>query len=225
MTDMNIENRKLNRPASENDKQHKKVFPIEAEAFHSPEETLARLNSHRQGLTIEEASERLKVYGRNEVAHEQVPPVLVQLLQAFNNPFIYVLIALAGVSFITDYWLPLRRGEETDLTGVLIILTMVSLSGLLRFWQEFRTNRAAQALKKMVRTTATVLRRGPGNIGAVQEEIPIEELVPGDVVFLAAGDLVPADVRLLASRDLFISQSILSGESLPVEKYDVMADV
>ncbi|EDL1744953.1 magnesium-translocating P-type ATPase [Salmonella enterica subsp. enterica serovar Kentucky] len=225
MTDMNIENRKLNRPASENDKQHKKVFPIEAEAFHSPEETLARLNSHRQGLTIEEASERLKVYGRNEVAHEQVPPALIQLLQAFNNPFIYVLMALAGVSFITDYWLPLRRGEETDLTGVLIILTMVSLSGLLRFWQEFRTNRAAQALKKMVRTTATVLRRGPGNIGAVQEEIPIEELVPGDVVFLAAGDLVPADVRLLASRDLFISQSILSGESLPVEKYDVMADV
>lgn len=125
----------------------------------------------------------MKVYGRNEVAHEQVPPVLVQLLQAFNNPFIYVLMALAGVSFITDYWLPLRRGEETDLTGVLIILTMVSLSGLLRFWQEFRTNRAAQALKKMVRTTATVLRRGPGNIGAVQEEIPIEELVPGDVVF------------------------------------------
>ncbi len=66
---------------------------------------------------------------------------------------------------------------------MLIILTMVSLSGLLRFWQEFRTNRAAQALKKMVRTTATVLRRGPGNIGAVQEEIPIEELVPGDVFF------------------------------------------
>ncbi|WP_079774264.1 magnesium-translocating P-type ATPase [Salmonella bongori] len=225
MTDMNIENRKLNRPASENDKQHKKVFPIEAEAFHSPEQTLARLNSHRQGLTTEEAGERLKVYGRNEVAHEQVPPVLVQLLQAFNNPFIYVLMALAGVSFITDYWLPLRRGEETDLTGVLIILTMISLSGLLRFWQEFRTNKAAQALKKMVRTTATVLRRGPGNRGAVQEEIPIEELVPGDVVFLAAGDLVPADVRLLASRDLFISQSILSGESLPVEKYDVMADV
>lgn len=87
MTDMNIENRKLNRPASENDKQHKKVFPIEAEAFHSPEQTLARLNSHRQGLTTEEAGERLKVYGRNEVAHEQVPPALIQLLQAFNNPF------------------------------------------------------------------------------------------------------------------------------------------
>ncbi|WP_348250173.1 cation-transporting P-type ATPase, partial [Salmonella enterica] len=74
---------KLNRPASENDKQHKQIFAIEAQAFHSPEETLARLNSHRQGLTIEQAGERLKVYGRNEVADEQVPPVLVHLLQAW----------------------------------------------------------------------------------------------------------------------------------------------
>ncbi|EOF4703071.1 MAG: magnesium-translocating P-type ATPase [Klebsiella huaxiensis] len=225
MTDMKIENRKVNRSASENDKQHKKSFAIETEAFNSPDHTLARLNSSRQGLTTEDAFERLEDYGRNEVAHEQAPPALIQLLQAFNNPFIYVLMALAAVSFVTDYWLPLRNGEETDLTGIIIIVTMVSLSGLLRFWQEFRTNKAAQALKSMVRTTATVLRRGPGNIGPVQEEIPIEELVPGDVIFLAAGDLVPADVRLLESRDLFVSQSILSGESLPVEKYDVMASV
>lgn len=159
------------------------------------------------------------------MAHEQAPPALIQLLQAFNNPFIYVLMALAAVSFVTDYWLPLRNGEETDLAGIIIIVTMVSLSGLLRFWQEFRTNKAAQALKSMVRTTATVLRRGPGNMGPVRQEIAIEELVPGDIIFLAAGDLVPADVRLLESRDLFVSQSILSGESLPVEKYDVLASV
>lgn len=225
MTDMKIENRKTNRSASENDKQHKKTFPVEVAAFHTPEHTLARFNSSRQGLTTEDAIERLEEYGRNEVAHEQAPSALIQLLQAFNNPFIYVLMALAAVSFITDYWLPLRNGEETDLTGIIIILTMVSLSGLLRFWQEFRTNKAAQALKSMVRTTATVLRRAPGSNESVQEEIPIEELVPGDVIFLAAGDLVPADVRLLESRDLFVSQSILSGESLPVEKYDVMASV
>lgn len=225
MTDMKVENRNINRSASENDKQHKKSFAIETEAFNSPDHTLARLNSSRQGLTTADALERLDDYGRNEVARESVPPFFIQLLQAFNNPFIYVLMALAAVSFITDYWLPLRNGEETDLTGVIIILTMVSLSGLLRFWQEFRTNKAAQALKSMVRTTATVLRRGPGNIGPSQEEIPIEELVPGDIIFLAAGDLVPADVRLLESRDLFVSQSILSGESLPVEKYDLMASV
>ncbi|GAA3896769.1 magnesium-translocating P-type ATPase [Gibbsiella dentisursi] len=225
MTDMKIEHRKVNRPASENDKQHKKSFAIETEAFNSPDHTLARLNSSRQGLTTEDALERLEEYGRNEVAHEQAPPALIQLLQAFNNPFIYVLMALATVSFVTDYWLPLRNGEETDLTGIIIIVTMVSLSGLLRFWQEFRTNKAAHALKSMVRTTATVLRRGPGDVGPVQEEIAIEALVPGDIIFLAAGDLVPADVRLLESRDLFVSQSILSGESLPVEKYDVMASV
>ncbi|MGX5057019.1 magnesium-translocating P-type ATPase [Enterobacter asburiae] len=225
MTDMKTENRKINRSASENDMQHKKSFAIETEAFNSPDHTLARLNSSRHGLTTEDALERLDEYGRNEVAHEQAPPALIQLLQAFNNPFIYVLMALAAVSFVTDYWLPLRNGEETDLTGIIIIVTMVSLSGLLRFWQEFRTNKAAQALKSMVRTTATVLRRGPGNMGPVQEEIAIEELVPGDIIFLAAGDLVPADVRLLESRDLFVSQSILSGESLPVEKYDVLASV
>ncbi|WP_254891917.1 P-type ATPase, partial [Salmonella enterica] len=225
MTDMKIENRKKNRSASENDKQHKKSFAIETEAFNSPDHTLARLNSSRQGLTTKDALERLDAYGRNEVAHEQAPPALIQLLQAFNNPFIYVLMALAAVSFVTDYWLPLRNGEETDLTGIIIIVTMVSLSGLLRFWQEFRTNKAAQALKSMVRTTATVLRRDPGNMGPVRQEIAIEELVPGDIIFLAAGDLVPADVRLLESRDLFVSQSILSGESLPVEKYDVLASV
>ena len=225
MTDMKIENRKLNRSASENDKQHKKSFPIAIEAFHSPEHTLDRLNSSRQGLTTEEALNRLEEYGRNEVAHEKAPPALIQLLQAFNNPFIYVLMALAAVSTITDYWLPLRHGEETDLTGIIIILTMVSLSGLLRFWQEFRTNKAAHALKSMVRTTATVLRREPDNMHPAQKEIPIEQLVPGDVIFLTAGDLVPADVRLLESRDLFVSQSILSGESLPVEKYDVIANV
>ncbi|MEN0616606.1 magnesium-translocating P-type ATPase [Klebsiella indica] len=225
MTDMKIERRKINRNASANDKQHKKSFAIETEAFNSPDHTLARLNSSRLGLTTEDARERLDEYGRNEVAHEQAPPALIQLLQAFNNPFIYVLMALAAVSFVTDYWLPRLHGEETDLTGIIIIVTMVSLSGLLRFWQEFRTNKAAQALKSMVRTTATVLRRGPGNIGPVQEEVAIAELVPGDVIFLAAGDLVPADVRLLESRDLFVSQSILSGESLPVEKYDVMGSV
>ena len=146
MTDMKIVNRKINRSASENDKQHKKSFAIETEAFNSPDHTLARLNSSRHGLTNEDALERLDEYGRNEVAHEQAPPALIQLLQAFNNPFIYVLMALAAVSFVTDYWLPLRNGEETDLTGIIIIVTMVSLSGLLRFWQEFRTNKAAQAL-------------------------------------------------------------------------------
>ncbi|EOL8971295.1 magnesium-translocating P-type ATPase [Cronobacter dublinensis] len=200
------------------------VFCIETASAECAEQTLARLQSDARGLTAQEACARLKTCGPNEVAHNNAPPVLVQLLQAFNNPFIYVLMALALISFVTDYAYPLRAGQETDLTGVTIIVTMVLLSGLLRFWQEFRTNKAAQALKAMVRTTATVLRRPGLDEESEKQVIAVEALVPGDIVLLSAGDRVPADLRLLASRDLFISQAMLSGESLPVEKYDVTAN-
>ncbi|HGC6389049.1 TPA: magnesium-translocating P-type ATPase [Cronobacter dublinensis] len=201
------------------------VYCIETASAECAEQTLARLQSDARGLTAQEACARLKTYGPNEVAHDNAPPALVQLLQAFNNPFIYVLMALALISFVTDYAYPLRAGQETDLTGVTIIVTMVLLSGLLRFWQEFRTNKAAQAVKAMVRTTATVLRRPGLDEESEKQVIAVEALVPGDIVLLSAGDRVPADLRLLASRDLFISQAILSGESLPVEKYDITADV
>ncbi|MDK1252894.1 magnesium-translocating P-type ATPase [Cronobacter dublinensis] len=197
------------------------VFCIETASAECAEQTLARLQSDARGLTAQEACARLKTCGPNEVAHDNAPPALVQLLQAFNNPFIYVLMALALISFVTDYAYPLRAGQETDLTGVTIIVTMVLLSGLLRFWQEFRTNKAAQALKAMVRTTATVLRRPGLDEESEKQVIAVEALVPGDIVLLSAGDRVPADLRLLASRDLFISQAMLSGESLPVEKYDI----
>ena len=200
-------------------------YLIEDEAGFTADETLVRLRSDALGLNEREAEARLAVYGRNQVEHDKAPPALVQLLHAFNNPFIYVLMALAAVSFFTDFWLPMRNGEETDLTGVIIIVTMVTLSGLLRFWQEFRTNKAAQALKSMVRTTATVLRRESAQHAPSKQEVDIATLVPGDIIYLSAGDLVPADVRLLDSRDLFISQAILTGESLPVEKYDVSGHV
>ncbi len=104
---------------------------------------------------------------------------------------------------------------------------MVTVSGLLRFWQEYRSSKAAEALKAMVRTTATVLRRSSYEraIRGRLREVPMRELVPGDIVQLSAGDMVPADVRLIASRDLFISQAVLTGEALPVEKYDTMGNV
>ncbi|NIG14166.1 magnesium-translocating P-type ATPase [Pantoea sp. Cy-640] len=225
MTDMKLNQEKKAwntvRPA----RQKTARYLIEDEAAFTADETLLRLRSDALGLVEREAEARLQIYGRNQVEHDKAPPALVQLIQAFNNPFIYVLLALALVSFFTDYWMPLRHGEETDLTGVIIIVTMVTLSGLLRFWQEFRTNKAAQALKSMVRTTATVLRRESVQQAPQKQEVDISSLVPGDIIYLSAGDLVPADVRLLDSRDLFISQAILTGESLPVEKYDVTGHV
>ncbi|MDU1801134.1 MAG: magnesium-translocating P-type ATPase, partial [Pseudomonas aeruginosa] len=102
---------------------------------------------------------------------------------------------------------------------------MVLVSGLMRFWQEYRSGKAAEALKAMVRNTATVLRRDERGMRGELREIPMGELVVGDIVRLSAGDMIPADIRLIESRDLFISQAVLTGEALPVEKYDTLGAV
>lgn len=195
------------------------------EAKNSLEETLANYQTDLSGLTEHEAKQRIEQYGKNEVARERVPSAFIQLLLAFNNPFIFVLLALAAVSFVTDYWLPLQNGEPTDITGITIIIVMVSLSGLLRFWQEFRSNKAAEALKSMIKTTATVLRRQTKTATAQTIEVPLDQLVPGDIIYLSAGDMMPADIRLIESRDLFVSQAVLTGESIPIEKYDTLGSV
>ncbi|AZD29397.1 magnesium-translocating P-type ATPase [Pseudomonas chlororaphis] len=195
------------------------------EAQNSLGVTLDNVKSNANGLTELDAEGRLQRDGFNEVAHDRPPHALVQLLQAFNNPFIYVLMTLTGISFFTDFWLPLQSGEETDLTGVIIVLVMVLVSGLMRFWQEYRSAKAAEALKAMVRTTATVLRREQMGMKATLREVPMRDLVVGDIVQLSAGDMIPADIRLIESRDLFISQAVLTGEALPVEKYDTLGAV
>ncbi|HHR5899905.1 TPA: magnesium-translocating P-type ATPase [Providencia alcalifaciens] len=200
-------------------------FIVGEQASKNIEQVLNEYQTNLLGLSENEALDRLVTEGENEVAHEKAPPAWKQLLTSFKNPFIFVLMILAIVSFFTDYVIPKRQGEETDLTGVIIIVTMVVLSGLLRFWQEYRTNKAAEALKSLVRTTATVFRRDNRTGRSTRKEVPIKCLVPGDIVLLSAGDMVPADLKLVESRDLFISQAILTGESIPVEKYDTLANV
>ncbi|MFD2651808.1 magnesium-translocating P-type ATPase [Brucella rhizosphaerae] len=199
------------------------------EAQNNIDTTLANFRTSLSGLSEAEALERLARDGPNHVAHEKRPHAFVQFLLAFRNPFIAVLILLAAISSVTDIILPLRSAEDPEYTGVTIIVTMVILSALLRFWQEFRSGKAADALKAMVRTTATVLRkqeRGPDrSTEAKIVEVPMAQLVAGDIVKLSAGDMIPADVRLLESRDLFVSQAALTGEALPVEKYDTLGAV
>ncbi len=171
----------------------------------------AMLESSEEGITKITADDRLLKFGYNEVQHQKAPRWYVQLLQAFLNPFIYILLTIALVSFIIDVWLP--SAPERDFKTVIVVSVMVVVSVLLRFIQEYRSNRAAEKLKSMVKTTATVLRKFRGKI-----ELPLSELVPGDVVYLSAGDMVPADCRILRSKDLFVSESMLTGEALPVEK-------
>ena len=177
------------------------------------ENYLFNLQSHELGLSPAEVKDRLHTYGLNEVAHEKAPKWYVQFFEAFLNPFIGVLVVLSIISLITD--VIIQAPADRDYTTVAVISIMVILSAMLRFVQEFRSNQAAEKLKSMVRTTATVLREQTG-----REEIDIKQLVPGDIILLSAGDMIPADVRIMQSKDLFVSQAILTGEALPVEKTD-----
>jgi Mg2+-importing ATPase len=172
----------------------------------------AMLESNENGLTDNIVEDRLEKYGLNQVQHDKTPAWYRQLLKAFANPFIYILLAIGLVSLIVDVLI--AAPDERDFKTIIVVSIMVVFSAMLRFIQEFRSNQAAEKLKAMVKTTATVLRKGKGKI-----EVPIEQLVPGDLIFLSAGDMVPADCRILESKDLFVSESMLTGESLPVEKF------
>ena len=155
------------------------------------------------------------LYGRNQVTHEKKKSLAARVAGSFINPFTAILFCLAVVSMFTDILIPLyqHQPEEVAPLTVIIILTMVFLSGTLRFVQESRSGNAAERLLAMITTTCTVTRREQGT-----GEIPLEEVVAGDIIHLSAGDMVPADVRILAAKDLFISQAALTGESDPVEK-------
>jgi P-type Mg2+ transporter len=181
----------------------------------APEEALRRLDTSRSGLTPEQVEERLEKYGPNEVTHEKPPTWYQQLFHAFLTPFNGVLFVVSIVSLFTD--VIFATPEDRTFRTIIVLSAMVLLSTLLRFWQEFRSNKAAEELKAMVHNTTAVLRAGMEK----PQETPISALVPGDVVFLSAGDMIPADVRLLSAKDLFVSQAMLTGESIPVEKYSV----
>jgi Mg2+-importing ATPase len=179
----------------------------------TPEEALTRLDAIRSGLTPEQVEERLEKHGPNEVTHEKPPSWYQQLFHAFVTPFNGVLFTVSIVSLFTD--VIFAAPEDRSFRTIIVLTTMVLLSTLLRFWQEFRSNKAAAELKAMVSSTTAVLRAGMQR----PQEIPISTLVPGDIVYLSAGDMIPADVRLLTAKDLFVSQAMLTGESIPVEKH------
>lgn len=166
-------------------------------------EVFARMKTAPEGLAGEEAASRLEEYGPNVVVSEKHRGWPWRLLTAARNPLVLLLVVLAGISFATG-----------DAEAGTVMTLMVVLGVTLRFVQETRADAAAAKLKAMITVTATVVRAGQ------VEEVALQELVPGDVVRLSAGDMIPADVRVIAAKDLFISQSALTGESLPVEKIE-----
>ena len=147
---------------------------------------------------------------KNIISHGRKDSGAKKFCLAFVNPFSAILLVLAAISAFTD--IILAKPAEKNYVTVLIILIMITLSGILRFLQETRSGNVTEKLMNMIHTTACVERDG------IRREIPMEEIVVGDIVYLSAGDMVPADVRILSSKDLFVSQSALTGESEPVEK-------
>jgi Mg2+-importing ATPase len=170
-------------------------------------DVLSELGSGAEGLSEEAAQRRWGEYGPNVVAHEQRFTLLKLFIKACLNPLVILLSVLATISFAT-------AETTSDVVSGALMVVMVVLGVSLRFLQEARADAAAAKLKAMIHVTATVVR------GCQEREIPLADLVPGDIVKLAAGDMIPADVRLLSCKDLFLNQASLTGESFPVEKFD-----
>src|ERR1051325_2620642 len=182
-----------------------------------PGAVLTQLATTPAGLSWIEAKRRLEQLGPNELRSQRPPAWPVVLWGALKHPFNAVLTGLGIVSFATG-----------DLKATIVMASMIVLSAGLRFWQEIKSQVQAESLRKLVHNEATVLRdenetrrdRKPNTLDRKASDIPTRELVPGDIVRLSAGDMVPADLRLMESRDLFVTQSALTGEAMPVEKYE-----
>ena len=190
----------------------------------NPDDALDKLNPGGQALNPEQVAERLEQYGPNVVAQEKKKPFLLEIGERFiTNPINILLTALALITWFT--------GEETsDKIGAVIMFAMVVMAVFVAHFQEARSSNAVEQLRRMVSNTATAKREvdeaAPGAdedappVRVVKKvEVPLDSLVPGDLVFLSAGDMVPADLRLISAKDLFVNQSALTGESMPVEKF------
>ena len=172
----------------------------------SPDDALQRLSSTAAGLTPDQVEERLRSAGLNQVAHQARHTIFGELVGRSINPLNLLLLSLATASYFLG-----------DQRAAIVIAVMVVLSISLSFIQEHRSNNAADKLQRMVSIKATV-RRQTGAEAHDHFDVPIEQLVPGDIVVLSAGDMIPADLRLITAKDLFLNQSTLTGEAMPLEK-------
>ena len=176
--------------------------PVDNVRFTQPEaDLLQQLGTTANGLSAERAAEFLDEHGANTVAAGGRQSVVMDLLQRCRNPLVIQLLVIATVSYVMG-----------DLRSTIVVGAMLFLSVFLSYIQEARSSRAVEKLQKLVKTTVTVLR------DQKEVEVPLEEVVPGDIVVLAAGSLIPADLRILSAKDFFVTQSALTGESMPVEK-------
>ena len=173
-------------------------------------EVLDALETSITGVQEDQVEMLRETYGENKLTKATEVPLWKKIYESIINPFTVILLVIAVISLMTNVILA-KPGEEDPTTSIIIVV-LVLISGGIRFVQELKSDKAASNLSSLIVNTATVIRDG------VQQEIPIEELVVGDVIKLSAGDMLPADALLLETRDFFIQQSSLTGESESVEK-------
>ena len=170
---------------------------------------LSQLETSEKGLDSNSAEVRLDKYGENVIASGKDSSILRSLKEAFVNPFNLVLAAIAVITYFTD----VLSSSKPDYFTIIIIFSLILISGFIAFIQNRRSNNAAEKLSQMLVNKADVLRSGD------IIELPISKIVPGDIIKLSAGDMIPADVRFISTKDTFIAQAALTGESNPVEKF------
>ena len=182
-----------------------------AAAIQTPfKDSLAFYHTSLKGLDSEQVEENRDLYGENTITKGQEDSIFKKIYESIINPFTIILLVIAFISLVTNVWLA-KPGQEDPTTSIIIVV-LVLISGGIRFVQELRSDKATTNLSKMIVNTATVIRDG------LEQELPIDDLVVGDLVKLSAGDMIPADVILFESRDFFVQQSGLTGESDAVEK-------
>ena len=171
---------------------------------------IEKLNASVFGYSSEQAEELLEDVGENVISTGKTSGPLSRLFEALINPFNIVLFLVAIITFITDVVI----AKKSDYTTVIVILALIFISSLISFIQSERSHSAAEKLSDMISNKTSILRDG------VFSEIDIDQVVPGDIVRLSAGDMIPGDVLFISAKDAFISQSALTGESNPVEKFE-----
>lgn len=181
-------------------------------AVNNTDKVLEVFNSSLEGISEKEADKRLKEYGLNKIPHKNKKTILKRIAEGFINPFTLILFALAIISIFTDILIPFFKNEEISFLTVIIISTMITVSGLIRFIQEYKSDNASEKLLNMIKSSSIVLREN------IKKEINSENLTVGDIVFINAGNIMPADIRIIESNNLTVSQSVLTGESEPLEK-------
>lgn len=200
---------KRNKKASLSDQQNKALLAF---AKLETKDAIKQLGSSENGLNLGQIEPLREKYGYNTFSTKKKDNLLKKLISAFFNPFSIILMIIGVLTLITPLF-AIGSIAASDWISFGIISAMIIISGVIKLFQEGRSSKASEKLKQMIKTTTAIKRNG------VIKELPMEEVLPGDIIKLSAGDMIPADIRIISARDLFITQSSLTGESEPIEKF------